>query len=48
MKTTSECSKCKYYEIDESDKKKWIITCKLTGKKYVYGQKIPCDEKVER
>jgi len=48
MKTTSECSKCNQCKIDESDKKKWIITCKLTGKKYVYGQMIPCDEKIGR
>ncbi len=48
MKTTSECVKCKQCDIDDTDKKKLIITCKLTGKKYVYGQMIPCDEKIER
>lgn len=45
MKTTSECEKCKYCKIDDTNKAKLIILCQLKNKKYIYGQVIPCDEK---
>lgn len=44
---TSKCNKeCIYGSIDETDKSK--VYCKIKDKKYVYGQKIPCDQKVKR
>jgi len=48
MRSTSECIKCDNCELDETDKSKVYIICHLTGKRYLYGQKIPCDEKISR
>lgn len=42
---TSECEGCKYADLDESDKAKIIVTCKLRNKKYIYGQYIFCEDK---
>uniref|UniRef100_N1ZVM1 Uncharacterized protein n=1 Tax=Eubacterium plexicaudatum ASF492 TaxID=1235802 RepID=N1ZVM1_9FIRM len=45
MITTNECEKCNYSILDETNKAKIIIYCKLKNKKYIYGQRIPCDNK---
>lgn len=44
MVTTDKCENCKYGEIDKSNKAKWIITCNARDKKYIYGQRVPCDD----
>lgn len=46
MKSTSECVKCNKCEIDDTNKAKIILICHKTGKTYIYGQAIPCDEKI--
>lgn len=45
MKSTSECIKCNDSEIEEVSKAEVYIVCHRTGKRYVYGQMIPCDSK---
>lgn len=46
MKSTSDCIKCNNCEVEELNKAEVYIICLLTGKRYLYGQKIPCDEKI--
>lgn len=48
MILTSECEKCIYGFIDESNKPKIKVKCELKGKKYHYGQCIPCEDKKKR
>lgn len=45
---TSECPECIYCTLDESDKRKVMVICGKKEKSYIYGQNIPCDEKVKR
>lgn len=42
---SNECEKCIYGIIDERNKAKIIVHCKLKNKNYFYGQRIPCDHK---
>lgn len=43
MITTSECEKCIHSIIDDSDKARLYVYCKVRDKKYMYGQRIPCE-----
>ena len=42
--TTSECENCIHSKIDESDKAKVYVLCNARNKKYLYGQRIPCED----
>lgn len=41
---TSECSKCQFCTLDETDKKRIVVHCSARDKDYMYGQRIPCDD----
>lgn len=43
MINTDECEKCKHGTIDDSDKARVMVICKIKNKKYYYGQCIPCE-----
>lgn len=43
MILTSECEKCVYGTIDESNKARIKVICQDKGKEYHYGQCIPCE-----
>lgn len=46
---TYKCNKeCIYGEIDDSNKLKIIVYCKARNKNYMYGQRIPCDNKIKK
>ncbi len=45
MINTRECNTCYYGEIEDSDKSKVVVKCKLKNKIYSYGQRIPCEDK---
>lgn len=45
MIITNECEKCIHSIIDESDKAKLKIYCKIKHKTYYWGQCIPCEYK---
>ena len=45
MIITSECEKCIHSVINEEDKSKVIIYCKIKDKTYNWGQCVPCDYK---
>lgn len=44
MITTDKCVSCKYATIDDSNKAKIIVMCAARDKKYIYGQRVPCDD----
>ena len=44
MIVTSECEKCIHSVLDESDKSKVKIYCKVKDKVYYWGQCIPCSK----
>lgn len=45
---TSKCDKeCIFGSIDNSNPSK-IVYCKIKNKRYMYGQKIPCDQKIKK
>ena len=48
MIITSECEKCIHSVLDESNKAKIKIYCKVKDKTYHWGQCIPCDHKEEK
>lgn len=48
MILTSECEKCDYGIIDDSDKARIKVKCLQKNKEYYYGQCIPCDSKRKR
>lgn len=48
MIITSECEKCRYGTIDDSNKAKIKVKCNLKGKEYHYGKCIPCENKTKR
>ena len=48
MILTSECEECSHSILDESNKSKIMIYCKLKDKWYIYGQCIPCNVKEKR
>lgn len=41
---TSECERCIYGDLDETNKAKIIIHCDYKDKNYIYGACIPCDD----
>ena len=43
MINTDECEKCKHGTIDDSNKARVMVICKIKNKKYYYGQCIPCE-----
>lgn len=48
MIITSECEKCVHSQINEEDKSKIKIYCKIKNKSYYYGQCIPCEFREEK
>ena len=47
ISNTSECEKCKFCILDDSDRAKILVTCERDGKTRYYGQYIDCDHKEE-
>lgn len=46
---TSKCLKeCIYASINDTDKSKIIVHCAARNKDYIYGQRIPCEDKVKK
>lgn len=45
MIITSECEQCIHSVIDETDKAKVTVYCKVKDKIYYWGQCIPCEYK---
>ena len=45
MILTSECEQCIHSVINEEDKAKETVYCKVKDKTYYWGQCIPCDYK---
>ena len=45
MVITSECEKCIHSIMDETDKAKIKIYCKIKNKSYYFGQCVPCEYK---
>lgn len=45
MIITSECEQCIHSTINEEDKTRIKIYCKIKDKVYYWGQCIPCDYK---
>lgn len=43
-----ECDDCIHSTLDEANKAKIMVYCKVKGKWYIYGQCIPCDMKERR
>lgn len=48
MILTSECEKCIYGIVDESNKARIKVRCTNKEKEYYYGQCIPCDNMRKR
>lgn len=48
MILTSECEQCPQSIIDDEDKARVIVYCKVKDKMYFWGQCIPCDYKEKR
>ena len=46
MITTSECIECQYGSMCENSNYK--IHCSLKNKDYIFGQRIPCEDKKKR
>lgn len=44
MINTSECEKCSFGTIDDTNKGRIIVHCNSKNKDYVYGACIPCEE----
>lgn len=45
MIITSECEQCIHSVINEEDKARVEVYCKVKDKTYYWGQCIPCDHK---
>ncbi len=45
MIITSECEQCIHSTINEEDKARVKVYCRLKDKTYYWGQYIPCDYK---
>ncbi len=45
MIITSECEKCIHSSIDETNKGRIKLYCRIKDKTYYWGQCIPCDYK---
>lgn len=48
MILTSECEKCDYGIIDDSNKARVKVKCIKKDKEYYYGQYVPCDNMRKR
>ena len=48
MIITSECKQCIHSTIDETNKARVKVYCKIKDKTYYWGQCIPCDFKEKR
>lgn len=48
MIITSECEDCIHSSIDEYDKAKVKVYCKIKDRRYYWGQCIPCDSRETR
>lgn len=48
MIITSECEQCHQSIINDEDKAKITVYCKMKDKTYYFGQCIPCDYKEKR
>lgn len=42
-----DCKNCIYNSVDDLDKSKVMVECKIKAKKYHWGQCVPCDLKEE-
>ncbi len=47
MILTTECEKCRYGILDESNRAKIIVHCSKKNCNYIYGQRVPCNYKDE-
>lgn len=45
---TSGCDQCKHGIIDDSNKAKVIVICRIKNKRYYYGQVIPCEDREKK
>lgn len=45
MIITTECEKCIHSIMDETNKAKIKIYCKIKNKSYYFGQYVPCEYK---
>lgn len=45
MIITSECEECNHGLIDDTDKARVTVYCKMKDKTYYWGQCIPCEYK---
>lgn len=45
MILTSECENCIQSTINDDDKSKILVYCKIKDKTYYWGQCVPCDYK---
>ena len=45
---TSQCEKCIYGTLDETNKARIKVHCAARDKTYCYGQCIPCDDYKKR
>ena len=41
-----ECEECRFATIDDSDKAKIVVYCGARDKFYIWGQCIPCDDRM--
>lgn len=48
MIITSECEQCIHSIINEEDKAKVTVYCRVKDKTYFWGQCIPCDHQKKR
>ena len=48
MIITSECEECIHSIIDETNKARVKVYCKVKDKTYYFGQCIPCDHKEKK
>ena len=45
MIITSECEQCPQSIINDEDRARMTVYCRIKDKTYYYGQCIPCDDK---
>lgn len=48
MILTSECEKCIYGIIDETNKARIKVKCMKKNKEYYFGQCVPCENRKKR
>lgn len=44
---TSQCSKCKFCTLDESNSAKILVYCRIDDKYRIWGAHLECDRKEE-